>query len=374
MSIHICHISSAHQRDDTRIFKKECCSLKKYFKSAKVTLLIADKEKNEIIEEISIIGHKKQKNRYFRFLFTPFNLLKTAIKIKADIYHIHDPELIFTGLILKTLRFRVIYDAHEDLPRQILGKYWIHSYLRVPVSFIAEFVENFVVKRLDHIFTATEYIRDRFIKISPNVDDLLNYPILNNTLDINSIDFSKKENSICYVGNITKIRGMIPLINALCRSNCERLYLIGPIAPSGFEKELKILKGWDKVQYLGFQNKEDIIDIFKKSKAGVITFLPLPNHINACPNKFFEYMQLGLPIIASNFKRWENIIKPYNTGYLVDPESEESILIAINKIMNLTTTDLRVLGENGINAVINKYNWNIEEEKLIKVYKKILKI
>jgi glycosyltransferase involved in cell wall biosynthesis len=59
----------------------------------------------------------------------------------------------------------------------------------------------------------------------------------------------------------------------------------------------------------GFVNREEAKQIMAESKAGIVTFLPLPNHINAQPNKMFEYMSASLPVICSDFPLWNSIVE-----------------------------------------------------------------
>ena len=120
----ICHLTSAHNRHDIRIFMKECRSLAKAGYS--VTLLCADNNPQENNDTVSIIPTGfSPKNRLDRLKNAKKAMLRTAISIDADIYHFHDPELLSVGLSLKKKGRIVIYDTHEDVPRQLLSKTWI---------------------------------------------------------------------------------------------------------------------------------------------------------------------------------------------------------------------------------------------------------
>ncbi len=117
-------------------------------------------------------------------------------------------------------------------------------------------------------------------------------------------------------------------------------------------------------------NRQETAKILAKSKAGIVTFYPLPNHIDAQPNKMFEYMAAGIAVICSDFPYWKEIIEDNNCGICVNPLDENEISNAINKLMS--DSDLaKHMGENGKKLVTQKYNWDIEEKKLIQLYKEL---
>ena len=136
------------------------------------------------------------------------------------------------------------------------------------------------------------------------------------------------------------------------------------------KSELEKLPGWKNVNYHGFCGRKEINEIILRSSIGIVTFLDAPNHINAQPNKLFEYMSCGLPIVGSNFPLWKEIIEGNNCGICVDPSDKNEILRAIKDIMSDPNKILK-FGQNGRKAVETKYNWEIEGEKLINLYNTI---
>jgi glycosyltransferase involved in cell wall biosynthesis len=108
-----------------------------------------------------------------------------------------------------------------------------------------------------------------------------------------------------------------------------------------------------------------------ESKVGLINFLPHPNNIHGLPNKLFEYLAVGIPVIASDFPNYHNIVVKEKVGYCVDPTNP----LAISEVMQtLANNDpLRMqMGENGRTLVKNKYNWDIVSEKLLMLIKNII--
>ena len=362
----ICHLSSAHKRDDIRIFRKQCLSLSKA--GFNTSLIIADNLGDKIVENIQIFDVGKELSRSKRMLKTPKKIYKKALEIDAELYHFHDPELLFTGLKLLKKGKKVIFDAHEDLPRQIIGKPYLNKAIKPLLSFFIEKFENFAAKKFTHILTATPTIRDRFLKLNNNTTDINNFPLLNE-LHSEGKTINKK-NQICYVGGITKIRGLKQVIDSLEYTDV-KLKIAGAFQNETFKNQVKQSKGWEKVEELGLLSRQDVKNLLAESKAGIVTFLPVPNHIDAQPNKIFEYMSANLPIIGSNFDLWKQIIEVNNCGLCVNPENPKKIAEAINTIVNDDKL-IHSMGENGRKAVEKKYNWQNEEIKLLNIYKKIL--
>ena len=146
----VCHITTVHKGLDVRIYHKECITLSKDFE---VYLIINDKINQITNESVKLIEINNSSKIAYQDSFKSANeALKKAIEINADIYHLHDPELFRIALKLKKRNKKVIYDAHEDLPRQILTKHWIPKIIRKPIAYLVEKAENNIVKKIDGEF------------------------------------------------------------------------------------------------------------------------------------------------------------------------------------------------------------------------------
>ncbi|RJS60671.1 glycosyltransferase family 4 protein [Bacillus sp. PK3_68] len=364
----ICHLTSVHPHNDTRIFIKECRSLAV---SGYEVHLVVPGAPDSVIDGVQLHGVSKENgNRLRRMTKTVDRVLKKGFEIDADVYHFHDPELIPAGLKLKKAGKKVIYDVHEDVPRQILSKKWLPSYLRKGISAAFEQFENRAARKFDAILAATPHIRDRFLTLGCQARDVNNYPILEE-LKIDNVSWAEKENAACYVGGITAIRGIREMVEALQFTESVSLLLGGKFVTASERDMVAALPGWAKVDELGYVNREGVKEIYRKSKAGLVVLHPTINYIDALPVKMFEYMAAGLPVIASNFPLWEGIIvEKGKCGLCVDPLNPRQIASAIQWLVDHPEEAER-MGENGRKAVETEYNWERENEKLLAVYESL---
>ena len=362
----VVHLSSVHPVYDTRIFHKECKTL---LVAGYDVSLVIQHHNDEVFEGIKLKGLGSPQNRMARMTKTTRQIYEIAIKCDADLYHFHDPELIPVGLRLKRKGKKIIYDVHEDVPRQILTKGWVPAALRKSISWLLERIENHAARKFDYVITATPYIRDRYLKLTKRTVDINNYPMLSELHEPDA-SWGKKERVVCYVGGIGKARGIREMVKAIGMTDYS-LLLAGKFTSSA-ERDLAARQNeWKKVIEMGHIDRIRVRDVLSRSMAGLVVLHPTLNYIDALPVKMFEYMSAGIPVIASRFPLWEEILKTNNCGICVDPLDAEEIANAIKWIMD-NPDQAKQMGENGRKAVVQKYNWEQEGHKLIKVYRELL--
>jgi glycosyltransferase involved in cell wall biosynthesis len=366
----IVHLTSVHSRCDIRIFIKICSSLSK--NGYDVAMVVADGKGDESKNGVEIINiGAKSGWRLSRMTKTVRRIFKKAKDLDAEVYHMHDPELIPIGLKLKRLGKKVIFDSHEDVPKQFLGKAYLGPVsLRGVLAGALSLFERYACRHFDGIITATPFIRDKFLAINPRTLDVNNFPLIGE-LDA-AVHWVDKRDEVCYVGGISAIRGIREIVRAfelLQTDAC--LNLAGSFSEASVEAEVKAYSGWMRVNEHGLLDRAGVRNVLGRSVAGLVTFHPLPNHIDAQPNKMFEYMSSGVPVIASNFPLWREIIEGNDCGLCVDPLDPKAIAGAIDQLVK-NPDFARRMGENGRQAVLNKYNWSIEERKLLDFYANII--
>ncbi|MFQ6558119.1 glycosyltransferase family 4 protein [Pseudomonas sp. Lb2C1-1] len=362
----VAHLTSAHPRDDMRIFHKECCSL--VAAGYDVSLVVADGKGAETKKNIRIVDVGKASGRLGRVFYTTRKVFKAALAENAAIYHIHDPELIPCGVKLVKAGKVVIFDSHEDVPSQLLAKPYFNKVVARIVSRLFSFYEQWACKKFNAIVAATPFIEEKFLKINPLSVSVNNFPILSEFSFVDSNPSVRDGKEICYVGGISVIRGIYEIVSSMQFVKSDvKLLLGGKFSERDVEVKTKSLPGWDRVQDLGWLDRESIANTLARSSAGLVTLHPVINYLDALPVKMFEYMCAGLPVIASDFPLWREIIESSKCGVCVDPLDPSKIAEAIDYIVSNPTIAAE-MGANGRAAVLSRYNWGVEEKKLLDLY------
>ncbi len=370
MKTKVCILTTVHPPFDTRIFHKQAKTL---VREGYDVTLIAQWSKDEIVDGVKIIALPTTRNRLTRIFGLTWRAFRLALQQKADIYHFHDPEFLPSGVMLNLFtRAKIVYDLHEDLPRQILNKQWIPRCLRQITAWFAELAEIVGVSFIDRIVTATPVIADRFPFAKTIV--VQNYPKLEELKAKNPTPYRYRPLVAVYVGGISRLRGleeMVRAIGLLPDDVKARLVLAGSFSPPELENDVRQLTGWKRVDYLEWQSREGVKRLLSKVRIGLVTLHPTLNYIDSYPVKLFEYMSAGIPVVASDFPLWREIVEAAGCGLLVDPLKPEEIAKAMLWLFQ-HQSEAQAMGERGRKAVVERYNWNKESHKLLQMYRELM--
>jgi glycosyltransferase involved in cell wall biosynthesis len=358
-------MTSAHPPDDIRIYYKECRSLNKA--GYDITLLV-NRKISKNFKDIRVKKVFSADNRLLRIMLSPLFFFIAGLREKASLYHLHDPELLITGILLKLSGKKVLYDAHEDTSRQILSKYYLNTILRHLFSRVIRLIENFAALFMDGVITTSESIKNGFpFSSHPKITLVRNYP------DIEEFSINSERNNnhgVCYVGAMSLSRGLMVILESL-RYHSATIELAGHFYPASLENTVYKEGNRSRIVYHGVVGRESIKKIYTRCSVGLVVFQPNQHHHVILPIKLFEYMAAGLPVIASDFPLWKEIVENNECGICIDPTDSALLGATIKKL--LTNEELRKkMGENGRKAVREKYNWISEEKNLVDLYNKII--
>lgn len=370
----IVHFTTVHARTDTRIRVKETASLAKGLSEA-VALYVQDgkgSERDQIVGVDVVDTGFAPKGRVRRMVFGAWRIYQAVRKARPKVAHFHDPELIPVGIALKLSGIKVVYDIHEDVPRQILKKGYMPTLIRRPVAWAMEAGEWIAARVFDGLVPATPKIAERFPPAKTVV--VQNFPLLSEWPAVVEGSQGQRPAEFAYVGWITRIRGAREMVQALeivGKRQPVRLQLAGGFQPPSLEAELTALAGSQHLNYQGWASRVEVAQMLGQVRAGLVLFHPAPNHVDAQPNKMFEYMAAGLPVIASDFPLWRQIVDGAGCGLLVDPLNPEAIAEAMQWLLD-HPNQAEAMGRRGREAVERVYQWEPEAHKLLDLYRRLL--
>ncbi len=376
--MNIAMITTVHPPLDGRIFYKECCSLRKH--GHVVTLIaqrttdVARQVREANVEFMPLDLTTRRIGRFANW----FRVCKMLWKRRRafQVWHFHDPELllVLTAFHMVTRsNVALVYDLHEHTPSIILAREWISPRFRRAISSVFQRLEQLAMRRCHLVVAATETIAAYAEKSGAQTVCVKNYPL---EPAVHSKQRQRKRADdnlvhLIYAGGLTETRGIREIIEAVGRlkNDTAHLTLLGEFSPEKFREEIMAnlpnsVTVLDRVPFLDVEAFLDTADI------GLVCLHPTPNHIEALPVKLFEYMRAGLPVIASNFPKWESIIREADCGIVINPCDVGAISDAISYLIN--NPHLRhALGENGRKACSDFYSWKSEESILVKAYARL---
>ncbi len=375
-SIKICVFTTVHRPYDVRVFHREARTLAA--QGYNVVLLVHANFQIEKKYGVTLKGISPPRNRFFRLL-SIFRFALKCIKEKADIYHFHDLELLPLGVFLKwVMKKRVIYDCHENYPEAAYERAWYPDWFKPILAGFIGRVEPALAKHLDVVICVVPDQQERFNAAGCRTLLLRNLP----RLEIFEAAIQKqlpKLDRIIYVGGLTIVRGaklMVEIMAELQSTHRNtKLLLLGPFNEPHVEHDVKKyiekLELTDKIEHIQFVPHHDVADYIVQSKIGLIPWQKNEQMLRMVfPNKVFEYMACGIPLVASDLPSLQYILNKSGGGKLVKAENAKAHARAIAMLLE-NVEKCNELGQKGREFVKKEFNWEIEAKILIELYNKL---
>jgi glycosyltransferase involved in cell wall biosynthesis len=367
----VCHFASVHTTTDTRVFHRECTSLAKFFD----VTFIGIGNKSGLMNNVNVIAVPKPSNRIYRLLFTTWKVFFLAWKQHADIYHIHDAELIPFAFLFALRGKKVIYDIHENTYEDIMRKPWILDSFRWVLGLLFKTLEWLSAQSMYTILViAKPEFAKKFITrkrvIIQNFADFEQF---------NSYRITQRQaivaNNLFYIGTVYDYYyDLIPIIKALhilkqqgkiIHFHCvgyKGRYVDTVLSKLPEYEELK-----EQLHFYGYLNTTEGYEISKTCKVGLCLKNQPEEILLSHERKFFEYMAAGLPVLACNYHIYKEIIDTHQIGKYVTIDDATAISAALDELF-FTTQKLDMYAANGVDAAELTFNWHAEETKLVDLY------
>ena len=275
------------------------------------------------------------------------------------------------GVLLRIFnkKAKLVYDAHEFETER--------EGMKEKEKKVKRLIERILIKRVNTIITvsneiAEEYARSYHIK-KPYL--VLNTPKYTKCLKNDKFrkEFSISDNKviILYQGGLTRGRGIEKIIESikLIKSNICIVFM-GYGTLVDYIRD-KMEEYPDKIYYKSAVPPSNVLSYTASADIGLCLIENTCLSYYYClPNKLFEYLMAGLPIIISNFPEMERVVrKEHNCGLTVDPSSPEEIASKIDELINNRNLFEKFKANTRLAA--QKYNWENQEKILRKVYEEL---
>lgn len=373
--IRVVHLTTTHFADDARIFTKECVSLAQA--GHDVTLVIPDNRYRTADgqpvrrEGVNIVAVERPVGLLPRLLKTGLSVLRAAIRQTGDVYHFHDPELIPGGVLLRLMGKTVIYDVHEDLPRDLMTRAWIPLRLRPVLAGVARALEWVAGKTMSGVVAATPIIARRFPKHKTVL--VQNFAMATEFANPEAPPYAER-GGVAFVGTITESRCAVEVVEAI--GKVERfpeatLLMAGSMGSTELQQRMEALPGWRRVDYRGRQDRAGVQRLLGESRVGLVLYYPTRNYREAQPVKLYEYMAAGIPLIVADFPYMRSVVEESRCGLCVPPCDTAAVAAAIEWLFE-HPEEAEAMGRRGREAIHARYCWENEQRTLVQLYERIL--
>lgn len=367
----ICHVTSAHPAEDGRIYRRACIST---VQAGYETYLVEqgdtyDKEGVHIIG----IGKPEKAGRLYRMTTFARKAYEAAINVDADLYQLHDPELLPYAMKLKRMGKAVVFDSHENYAEQLKHKTYLPGMASKLISWIYDKYSRRIYSKIDGLtYPGNEGVPSEFDEMNKIVAPTDNLPWLSELYDEYVDGNSKIENSVCYIGGLDESRGITKIVEASYDANCT-LYLAGKFYSDTYRDSLQAMKEYSCVKYLGIIDRQQVLDLLRKIEVGLCVLLDVGQYHKMLnlPTKVYEYMAMGIPVVLNKSSYNEQINAELNFGICVDPYNRKEIADAISEII-MNKNRRSEMGDNGRRAIRERFCWDKAQHNLIDMYKTIL--
>ena len=361
----VVHLSSVHRANDPRIFEKECSSLSA--EGYDVTLIATG---DAPAADFTVIGLPRSSRRAIRMTWGTARAVFTALRLRPRLVHLHDPELLPWLVIFRLFKIKVVFDSHEDIPASMSYKGYLGRWT-VVASTLSRILLRFVDRAASGVVAATPTIASAFR--NPRTVVVQNFPILDEWTT--SMSAAHLPPRLVYIGSLSQERGaaqMLEVINNLGRDYGARLQIAGWASEQLLES-MRSHPGFRYVEFLGSMSREEVRSLLAESTIGVVLFQPSPNHVSSQPTKMFEYMAAGLPVLASDFPLWRNLILTEHVGVVADPTNVLALTEAARSLLDdpLAAAEM---GRRGRSLAQQQHNWRVEALALQRLYEELLTV
>ncbi len=280
----------------------------------------------------------------------------------VDMINAVDYDTLLPAILVGRLRGKkVVLDAHE----------WFEEVPelsdRPMVKQIWKRIAQFCIPMTNGRYTVSAPIAMQLSRMyGADFEVIYNYPLRK----VNEQN-SNRERRIVYVGVLNKGRGLEQMVEAMVDIDAE-LWLVGKgDVETTLKGKVKGLGLEGKVRFTGFLNREEVVNVLITSYVGINLLQDDSlSYRYSLANKFFDYVQQGLPQVTMDFPTYATFNEKYEVAILLSNLKVESMVLTINDLLN-NKEKWQSLHE-ATQEARHEWVWESEVPRLVSFYNKLL--
>lgn len=369
----ICHVTSMHGRDDDRIYQRACLGLAR---AGHEVVLVATEGAGIMDSDITVVPVKKRSGLRRR-VFSSIEAVLKARRLSADIYHFHDPDLLPWAPLLKRDGAVVIYDVHENYVSRAVK---LPPPIRGVAGRLIRGFEKLIIRRISGYTAVTETMAGLF------ADTGAPYAVIRNTVDVSRLEGlelpepDETAPPVIYTSgtnaparNCAEMVRVLPLV--LERFPKVRMMFAGRYSP-GYQEELR-----RTAEEMGVGHALDLEGMLPWEEnfirtagafCGCVLYERNENNLVTIPNRLFEYMYCGIPVVAEDLPELRKIMDAVGCGILVDSRDPEALAEGFCYLLE-DPARAREMGRRGRRAIEEEWGYQEDVRNTLDLYERLLR-
>ena len=361
------HVTVLHPLRDPRIFYKEVPSLRA---AGFETCLVAPHDSSGEVDGVPVLALPLGASRAARHAAAAAVLRR----MRPRIVHLHDPELLLLGFwAQRSWGAAVVYDRHEAYDARAGA-----------AGLALRRLERWAVGWLDHVVLAEDGYREWAEAAGVPYTVVPNYALASGPATAKRLSEAPSAEHpihLLYTGNVTERRGLTTMLDlaalirregrpwhlTLCgrtQDAAERRRAETRIAAEGLASVVERV-GWDR-----FLSQGEMRPFLERAHVGLCLLEPSPNYAASVPTKLFEYLQHGLPTVATDLPRWRRFLDETGSGALVPSSDARAAFDAIDRWAR--EPGAYAAASQAAAVVAQRYRWEQSAKRLVDLYRSLL--
>jgi len=323
---------------------------------------------------------KRVEARAQRPFLIPVRLLRRLLPLlrHVDLVHFHDIDIL-PWMAMLSRRIPIVYDIHENYPEEMLVREWIPRPIRVFLYHVVHWTERWLAGMIGNVVLVVPAQESRFTGGGLRQIAVRNYAAETDFAGICTDEYLTRPDCVIFTGGNYEENGSLLLLEIASRLKALRpevRFLVRDLfANPRFRRtflEIRQNKGLEEyVELFKDVPPPEMKDLLNQATIGISPNLRVRKQEMALPQKLFEYMAAGLPIVCSDLPYVKDILTKHQVGLLAQPEDPESFVRAIIQLVDDRTFGCE-MGVRGREAFVCSYAWKSQIPPLLHFYRLLL--